>query len=108
MFMRYHWGLGIGHQYTHSTVSTDSQFHSASPKPCPTSHDIEISKYHFDDEIKEGDDLADSTRTLELDFEPESGESDQSSDLESVLGDHVDMYGCSPDMETSTAEYYEF
>ena len=104
MLMRYHWGLGVRHQYAHTTVSSDSQFHSTSPEPHSKGHDMEDYRSHFDDEVNEDDaDLADSTHTLESDLEPsESGESQ--SDSESVLGDFVDMYG---DTEAS-AEHYEF
>ena len=107
MLMRYHWGLGIGHQYAYTTVSTDPQFHSTSPNPHSQRHGIEDYRYHSDDEVNEDDlDLGDSTRTLEPDFEPsESGESQ--SDSESVLGDYVDMYGSGTAMEALT-EYYGF
>ena len=102
--MHYHWGLGIGHRYAHTTASTDSQFHSTSPKPYSKSHDIEDYRCHFDDEVN---DFADDTHTLELDLEPELGDLSQS-DSESVLGDHVDMYGWGPEMPEASTEYYEF
>ena len=61
------------------------------------------------DEVIEGDHLADSTLAVELDLEPKAepdSELDEKSDLESTLGDHVDMYRCQ-DLDPS-AEFYEF
>ena len=104
MLMRYHWGLGIGHQYAHTTASIEisSQSHS-------NGRDMEDYR-HFADEVNGDNDSAAATPTVELDLEPESepdSESDEQSDSESILGDHVDMYGWGPDLDPST-EFYGF
>ena len=108
MLMRYHWGLGIGHQYAHSTtISMDSQC-SSSPESHPTGRNIENYK-HLVDEDNEGDDnipAADS-----LDFESESepdSEFDEQSGSESILGDHADMYGWGGLGLDPSTELYEF
>ena len=109
MLMRYHWGLGIGHRYAHTTASIDSQLSSPSPKFHSNGHDMEDYR-HLADEVNEGDDSADNTPIVELDFEPESepdSEVNEQSDSESILGDHVDMYGWGPGLDPS-AEFYEF
>ena len=95
MLMRYHWGLGIRHQYAHTTASIDSQFSSHSPKSHPNGHDMEDYGHLADEVNEDNDSAADATPTVELDLEPESeldSEIDEQSDLESILGDHVDMY----------------
>ena len=110
MLMRYHWGLGIGHQYAHTTASIDSQFSSHSPKSHPNGRDMEDYGHLADEVNEENDSAADATPTAELDLEPESeldSEIDEQSDSESILGDHVDMYGWDLDLDPST-EFYEF
>jgi hypothetical protein len=112
MLMRYHWGLGIGHTYSHTAASTDCQFRSISPWPQPphSSRHMEDSGNHPGDETNESEDLADSTQTeldFELEFEPDSESSGSQSDSESVLGDHVDMYGWD-NLNLDANGYYQF
>ena len=102
MLMRYHWGLGVGHTYAHSTASTGPSFRLTSQWSQPLhsgTHDAEDHKCHGDDEIDEGGDADDSE--TEQDFEQDSQWSEsQSEDLEeSVLGDLADMYGCGLDLD---------
>jgi len=100
MLMRYYWGLGIGHSYSHVAVSTDSQSCSTSQQPCSSKNVTEDYGCCGNDEMDEGKNLNASGTQMEQDsafeFEPEGSESstDSQSDSESVLGDHVDMYGC--------------
>ena len=99
MLMRYHWGLGIGHQYAHTTASVNLQSFSPS---LSHSNGRAVEDYrNLTDEVIEGDHSADSTLAVELDLEPEA-----EPDSESALGDHVDMYRCQ-DLDPS-AEFYEF
>lgn len=86
MVMRYHWGLGIGHAYSHSSVSgsgypkshkntaTDSiDFESASIPPHPDSHNI--SQASAQPVSKNPHDHEDSSRpNLTQDMQPEPGE----------------------------------
>ena len=107
MLMRYHWGLGIGHQYAHTTASVNSQ--SFSPSLSHSNGRAMEDYRNLTDEVIEGDHSADSTPAVELDLKPEAepdSELDEKSDSESALGDHVDMYGCQ-DLDPS-AEFYEF
>ena len=90
--MRYHWGLGIGHTYSHNS-STDSQFRTSHCSQPP--HHVAQDNMH---EGNEDESLVDGMQTeldLELEVEPEDSdsESETQSESESVLGDHVDMYG---------------
>ena len=101
MLMRYHWGLGIGHQYAHTTASIESQFSSHSLKSHSNGRDMEDYRHLADEVNEDNDSVADATPTVEPD-----SESDEQSDSESILGDHVDMYG-GPDLDPST-EFYEF
>ena len=102
MLMRYHWGLGVGHMYAHSTASTGPPSRSTSQQSQPLhskAHDAEDHKCHDDDEVDEGGDAADNSET-EQDFEHDSECSEsQSEDLESVLGDLADMHGCGSDLD---------
>jgi len=92
MLIRYHWGLGIGHTYSHTTAPIQSRFHSVFQPP-------QANK--LDTVNDEG--LAEITQTekldLDADFELEGSEPDSEfqSESESILGDHVDMYGWSLD-----------
>ena len=105
MLMRYHWGLGIGHAYVHTTVaSPNSKSHSSFPSsepPNSSKHDTDNCRH---DKINEGD-IADESELLEFEPDSESG-SESHSDLESVLGDHADMYGWGSDLDGSG--HYEF
>ena len=99
MLIRYHWGLGIGHTYSHTSAPIQSQSHSVFQP-------LQASKLHtFKDE-----DLAEITWTeldLDSDLELEGSEpnSEFQSDSESILGDQVDMYGYSLD---TVSGYYQF
>ena len=99
MLIRYHWGLGIGHTYSHITAPIQSQFHSIVQPPQASKLDT-----------AKDEDLAGIMRTeldLDSDFEPEGSEPDSEfqSDSESVLGDQVDMDGCISD---AVSGYYQF
>ena len=110
MLMRYHWGLGIGHAYSHTAFSTNSQ-------PCSTpqqsrSNRDDTENYRLCCANDEGENLTfagmQTEEDSELEFEPDDSESsiESQSDSESILGDHIDMYGpCGLD---AMDEYYEF
>ena len=109
MLMRYHWGLGIRHTYSHTTVSQ----HCSAPQQSYSGGDvIEDSRFfRANDGIDERKDLTvtgmQTEQESEFEFEPEGSESDteSQSESESILGDHVDMYGpCGLDVMD---EYYE-
>ena len=112
MLMHYHWGLGIGHAYSHTAFSTDSQPCSTPQQSCSSRDDTENYRLcRANDEIDEGKDLTmtgmETEEDSKFEFEPDdSGSSIESqSDSESILGDHVDMYGpCGSD---AMDEYYE-
>ena len=96
MLMHYHWGLGIGHTYSH-IASTNLPFHSASQySQWSYSSKDGTGDYRHGNEMNE--EWADGSQT-ELDksesdregSEPDSVASQ--SDSDSTLGDHVDMYG---------------
>ena len=86
MLMRYHWGLGIGHQYAHTTASVNSQ--SFSPSPSHSNGSAMEDYRNLTDEVNEGDHSA-VEQDLEAEAEPDSG-LDEKSDSESALGDHAD------------------
>ena len=109
MFMRYHWGLSIGHTYAHATASTNSRstfqwFQSPHSSGHTNSQDF---GHRINDDTTKGEDLVGSTRAeldgLESEVDSESSESQ--SDSESVLGDRDDMYGSDSDVLNG---YYEF
>ena len=91
--MRYHWGFGIGHTYSHNS-STDSRFRT--PQRSQTPHHV---MQDYVDENNEGESSANEMQTeldlIELEFEPEDSDSENGtqSESESILGDRVDMYG---------------
>ena len=93
MLICYHWGLGVGHTYLHNSL-IDSQFRT-SQRSQPPHHVTQ----DYVDENNEGESLADGMETeldlIEPEFEPEDSDSENGtqSESESILGDHVDMYG---------------
>ena len=109
MFMRYHWGLSIGHTYTHATSSTNSRSTSQwFQSPQSSSRHVSSQDFgHQNDEVTEDEELVDSIQ-VELDgFESEvDSESNESqSDSESVLGDDVDLYGSDLDVLDGCYEF---
>ena len=109
MLMRYHWGLGIGHSYSHMAVSPDSRSCSTLRQPCSGRDGTEDYRFCTD----EGEDLNVTGMQIEQDsefeFEPEDYEPsiESQSDVESsILGDNVDMYG--PHGLDALDEYFEF
>ena len=109
MFMRYHWGLSIGHTYAHATASTNSRSTSQwfqSPHSSGQTNSQDFGCW-INDDITEGEDLVGSTQAEldELESEVDSESSESQSDSESVLGDHDDMYGSDSDVLNG---YYEF
>lgn len=99
--MHYHWGLGIGHTYSHNS-STSSQFCTSQCSQPP--HDV---TQDYIDERNGGESLAaDGELDFELKFEPEGSDSgsESQSESESVVGDHVDMYG----LDLDEMSGYEF
>lgn len=105
MVMRYYWGLGIGHAYSHATPMTltniDSGFHSA-PQP-PSSNDVEHVAKEFDDLEHDAELLS------EIDFEPPSPVGSESeTDSDSVLvDDYADLDGWD-DLDQGALDGYEF
>ena len=104
MLMRYHWGLGIGHTYSHTTVSQ----HCSAPQQSYSGGDV-TEDSRTNDGIVERKGLTvtgmQTEQESEFEFEPEGSESGIESQFESesILGDHVDMYGLD-----AMDEYYEF
>jgi len=100
MLICYHWGLGIGHPYLHTMALIQSRFHSIFQPPQANKLDT-----------VNNEDLAEITQTEKLDldanFELEGSEPDSEfqSESESILGDHIDMYGWSLDAGSG---YYQF
>ena len=105
MLMRYHWGLGIGHTYSHNSPAA-SQFCRTSQCSLPPYH---VTQDHID-EKNGGESLADDLQTEsdfnELEFEPEGSDSgiESQSESESILGDRADMYG----LDCNEMSGYEF
>lgn len=104
MAMRYHFGLGIGHTYSHEHMG------STTPLPHPSEGNME----------DEGDDLCGPSDSLQSelndsesdrssadgsDSEPDEGSG--KSDSESILGEYVDMDGWN-DADMDTFDEYEF
>ena len=92
MLMRYHWGLGIGHMYSHNP-STNSERFCTSQCSQPSRHVTQ----DYTDERNGSESLTDtsmqSESDFELEFEPEGSDSGSESKSKSILGDRVDMYG---------------
>jgi len=90
MLMRYHWGLGIGHMYSHMTAPVQSQVDSISQWSQPPQAST------LDADEDEDSETTQTELNFDSEFESEGSEagSESQSGLESVLGDHVDMYGC--------------
>lgn len=107
MVMRYYWGLGIGHAYSHATpmtlINSDSVFHSAPQSP---SSNGDLNSDHV---AKEFYDLEHDTELLsELEFEPPSPVgSDSETDSDSVLDDYADLDGWD-DLDQGALDGYEF
>ena len=109
MLMRYHWGLSVGHTYTHAAASTNSRstsqwFQSPHSSGPVNSQDF---GHQINDEVTEGEDLVGGTQ-VELDglkSEVDSEPSESQSDSESVLEDDMDMYSLDLDVPNG---YYEF
>ena len=109
MLMRYHWGLSIGHTYTHATSSTNSRSTSQWFQPPHSSRHVNLQDFghQIRDEVTESKGLIGSTQ-VELDgleSEVDSASSESQSDSESVFGDDVDLYGSDLDVLDG---YYEF
>ena len=109
MLMCYHWGLSIGHTYTHAASSTNSHSTFQWSQPPHSSRHINLQDFghQSNDEVIEGEELIGSTQ-VELDrleSEVDSASSESQSDSASVLGDDVDLYGSDLDVLDG---YYEF
>lgn len=93
MFMHYHWGLGIGHTYAHTTASTYSGSTSQQlQSPHSSRHDKQDVGHSVNDKITEAE-----LDNLESKLDSESSGKSQS-DLESIFGDYIDMYGSDVDV----------
>ena len=91
MLMRFHWGLGIGHTYSHMTAPK-SQVHSISRGPQPPQTST------LDADEDEDSETAQAELNFDSEFESEGSDGNESqSGSESILGDHVNMYGCGSD-----------
>lgn len=99
--MRYHWGLGIGHTYSHATsiaaINSESELlNTRSPRQpsSPGQHDAGDQTSRVDDKTNGSEHDLESESESEI-FDDSSDESqvDFESESESVLADYVDMDG---------------
>ena len=66
MLMRYHWGLGIGHTYSHDSPTNSVWF--CTPQCSQLPHHV---KQDYIDERNGGESIADASIQTESDSEPE-------------------------------------
>lgn len=107
MIMRYHFGLGIGHMYSHTQPVPTTP---PPQQPCP-------SECTMESHINELEHPTDSLQSEPADFESvpsspngsdlESDEECVESESDSILGDYVDMDGWDG-AEVVTFNEYEF
>lgn len=113
MLMRYHWGLGIGHTYSHAspTIRIDSDSAYQSPRQPPSNINTGYQSNHVTCEFDDLEHLDAELELGEVEFEPPSPvESDldsDSDDLDSILDDCADLDGWE-DLDRRALDGYEF
>lgn len=99
MLMRYHFGLGIGHIYSHTQPSCPSGSITES-----RNNDSE----HLSNSLESGHADFESVTSSSDRSDPESDEEHEELDSESILGDYADMDGWDGTDSDAVMNEYEF
>lgn len=108
--MRYHWGLGIGHTYSHHDRPVSiSQISPDSPADCRNTCHSSYSSTQMGDHTGHTEDkVDDSGYSTDPESEaPSPAGSDLDSESESILGDFADIDGWD-DLDLGACHGYEF
>jgi len=101
MLMRFHWGLGVGHVYTHQQLCTDAAmvWNESECRPKQSSRPEPSNQMGMEEDIGSGTGTDDSgSESDDSDYKPsegdeaESGDDEDDSDSEHLL-DNEEMYG---------------